>query len=122
MTDTPPTNPLVTAKTLTPCELVRAEIEKYSGWDVDTMTAIAKAENRSCDPTRHNLTMSENHGSCVGSYGVLQVGCLHYNGEDVDDLATNVAIAYRVWQSREKWGSGYEAWTMYNNGGYLKWL
>jgi hypothetical protein len=98
--------------------MVRAEIAKYSGWNVDTMGAIAKAENRSCDPTRHNLTMSENHGVCVGSYGALQVGCLHYReGEDRSDLATNIAVAYRVYLKQ-----GYKAWTQYNNGEYKKFL
>lgn len=93
------------------------------------MGAIARAENRSCDPTRHNLTDSETHrradGSviCVGSYGALQVGCSHYaQGDNRDDLATNVRTAHQTWESREKWGVGYEAWTMYNNGIYTQFL
>lgn len=82
------------------------------------MLAIAQAENDTCDPLRHNLTMSEDHGVCVGSYGVLQVGCLHYyDHEDRDDLATNVKVAYRVWQKQ-----GYNAWTMYWNGTYKEFL
>jgi hypothetical protein len=100
------------------CEAVEAEIAKYSGWDVTTMTAIAIAENRTCDSLNHNLTMSENHKVCVGSYGVLQVGCLHYEqGENRDDLATNVAVAHRVWLKQ-----GYNAWTMYNNGTYKEFI
>ena len=87
------------------------------------MQAIARAENRGCNPSVHNLTMSENHGVCVGSYGALQVGCLHYrDGEDPNDLATNVRVAYRAWTNREKWGVGYEAWTMYNNETYRQFL
>jgi len=88
------------------------------------MYAIAKAENGTCNPKKHNLKASETHrranGSviCVGSYGVLQVGCLHYQPtDDRDDLATNVRIAHRVWQS-----SGYKAWSMYNNGKYKRFL
>lgn len=82
------------------------------------MQAIARAENNTCDPTRHNLTMSENHGVCVGSYGVLQVGCLHYRaGENRDDLATNVRVAHRVWLNE-----GYRAWTMYKNNIYRSYL
>lgn len=116
-------------KQLTPCELVHQEIAKYQDWDVAVMSAIARAENRSCDPTRHNLTATETHrrgdGSviCVGSYGVLQVGCLHYSpGDNVDDLATNVRLAHNTWTSRQKWGVGYEAWTMYTNGGYRQFI
>jgi hypothetical protein len=108
----------------TPCERVQSEIAKYSDWDVNIMQAIAQAENRACNPARHNLTTSETHrradGSiiCVGSYGVLQVGCLHYQGKDKrDDLATNVRIAHKVYQH-----SGYNAWTQFNNKEYLKYL
>lgn len=93
------------------------------------MSAIAKAENRACNPSRHNLTASETHRDgkgnviCVGSYSVLQVGCLHYSAaDDPNDLATNVRIAHRAWSSREKWGVGYEAWTQYKNGEYKKFL
>lgn len=110
----PPETPV----TLTPCETVRAEIAKHSGWDVNIMQAIAQAENRSCDPTRHNLSADENHKVCIGSYGVLQVGCLHYrNGEDRNDLKTNIAVAHRVYLQQ-----GYSAWTQYNNGEYRKFL
>lgn len=110
---TPPKTPL------TNCEKVRAEVAKYPGWDVDTMTAVAKAESRAhnCDPTGHNLTNSEDHGVCVGSYGALQVGCVHYNGEDPNDLKTNVKIAHRVWTEQ-----GYNAWTQYREGEHLRFL
>lgn len=110
---------------LTPCEQMRAEVAKYSDWNINIIQAIAQAENRSCDPTRHNETASETHrrfdGSviCIGSYGALQVGCLHYSAtDDRDDLATNIRIAHRLWQERQKWGNGYEAWTMFTNGKY----
>lgn len=110
-----------------PCEALRQEINKYT-WDTSIAYAVARSENSSCDPARHNETASETHrradGSviCVGSYGAFQVGCLHYApGEDVNDLATNVAIAYRVYESRSKWdSSGFNAWTMYTNGRYLE--
>jgi hypothetical protein len=102
---------------------MRAEVAKYGDWDARIIGAIAEAENRSCNPARHNLTASETHrradGSviCVGSYGALQVGCLHYpEGADVNDLATNIKIAHGLWQNRQKWGNGYEAWTMFTNG------
>lgn len=109
---------------VTGCEAVAREIAKYGGWDNQIMLAIAKAENSTCDPLVHNLSAGETHYNgkgeiiCVGSHGVLQVGCLHYrDGESFDDLATNVAVAHRVWE-----GAGYTAWTMYKNGRYLKYL
>lgn len=109
----------------TPCEMMQAEVRKYTDWDANIMQAIARAENGTCDPGRHNLTASETHrradGSviCVGSYGALQVGCLHYGpADDRNDLATNIKIAHSLWQNRQKWGNGYEAWTMFTNGRY----
>lgn len=94
------------------------EVAKYSGWDARTMAAIAQAENRECDPLNHNLSSTEDHGVCIGSYGVLQVGCLHYRaGENRNDLATNVRVAHRVWLSQ-----GYGAWTQYRNGEYTRYL
>jgi hypothetical protein len=109
----------------TPCEQARAEIAKYSDWNVNTVQAIAQAENRACNPLKHNETASETHrradGSviCVGSYGVLQVGCLHFHkGEDRDNLTTQIEVAHRVWQNRKD----YTAWTMFNNGTYREFL
>lgn len=112
------------ATPVTPCQAMQAEVNKYTDWDANIVQAIAQAENRACDPTRHNETASETHrradGSviCVGSYGVLQVGCLHYQpGQNRDDLATNIKVAHTVWK-----GSGYTAWTMYKNGTYQQFL
>ena len=82
------------------------------------MMAIARAENRSCDPLNHNLTNTETHKVCVGSYGVLQVGCVHFQpGENRNDTATVVRVAYRVWRSQ-----GYHAWTTYSAGKYKEFL
>ena len=80
--------------------------------------AIAQSENDTCDPTRHNMSPMEDHGVCVGSYGALQVGCVHYEPHhDPDDLATNVERANYVWRMQ-----GYRAWTEYRNGGYLEYM
>lgn len=112
----------------TDCEQLALELQKYD-WDSRLMLAIARAENRTCNPAKHNETSSETHRDrngnviCVGSYGALQVGCLHYSpNEDRSDLATNVAVAYRLWSNRQLWGNGYEAWTMFLNGTYTQFL
>ena len=108
---------------------MQAEIAKYGDWNANIMQAIGQAENRTCNPLIHNLSATETHrradGSviCVGSYGVMQVGCLHYGPNDNrDDLATNIKLAHQAWTSREKWGNGYEAWTMFTNGTYREFL
>lgn len=106
------------APELTGCAAVQQEIAKYSNWDANIMQAIARSENRGCDPLNHNLSGTENHKVCTGSYGVLQVGCLHFfSGEDRDDLATQVAVANRVFIKQ-----GYRAWSDYKNGNYLRFL
>lgn len=82
------------------------------------MMAIARAENRNCDPLNHNLSATENHRVCIGSYGVLQVACVHFRpDEDRNDTATVVKVAYRVWQN-----GGYSPWSMYRNGRYKEFL
>lgn len=102
---------------------MRSEVAKYSGWDVNTITAIAMAES-GCDPANDNLTSTETHSTCVGSYGALQVGCIHYRaGEDRGDFATNVRVAHRAYLERVAMvGNGYTAWTMYTNGKYRAYL
>lgn len=81
------------------------------------MLAIMKAES-GCIPAKNNLTMSENHGVCVGSYGLLQIGCLHFSGDhNRNDPATNIAVGYQVWKKQ-----GYKAWTVYRTGAYKKYL
>lgn len=82
------------------------------------MLAVMKAENRGCDPSNRNESSAEDHGVCIGSYGLFQVGCVHFTGEqNPNDVVTNVAVAYAVWKKQ-----GYNAWTNYRNGEYLKFL
>ena len=54
------------------------------------MMAIARAENRGCNPLNHNLTNTENHRVCIGSYGVLQVGCVHFRPDENRNDTTTV--------------------------------
>lgn len=84
------------------------------------MYAIGRAESKghSCEPTGHNMSSSEDHGVCIGSYGALQVGCVHYEAnEDINNLETNVRIAHKVWSAQ-----GYDAWTMYRNERYKEFI
>ena len=99
------------------CEQYRSIIERYD-WDANIMLAVMKAENRSCDPGSKNLSPLENHRVCIGSYGLLQVGCVHFSGnQDPNDVGTNISVAHAVWLKQ-----GYNAWTQYANGEYLKYL
>lgn len=76
-------------------------------WDVATMQRIMRAES-GCNPTNHNW--SDNHGSCLGSYGLLQIGCIH--GKSVDYLSipeNNIQTAYIIYLRQ-----GYGAWGVCN--------
>jgi len=82
------------------------ELLSQYDWDVATMQRIMRAES-GCNPTNHNW--SDNHGSCLGSYGLLQIGCVHgYSVEYLSSAANNIEAAYKIWLSQ-----GYTAWTTY---------
>lgn len=109
---------------LSGCDLVRSEVAKYDGWDTNVMTAISHAES-GCAEVKPNTSAAETHRDangnviCVGSYGALQVGCVHYqsNPSALDTISVNISVAHAVWLKQ-----GYGAWTMYRNGEYAKYL
>lgn len=75
-------------------------------WDVATMQRIMRAES-GCNPTNHNY--ADNHRSCKGSFGLLQIGCVHgYTVAYLSDPVNNIAAAYKIYKSQ-----GYTAWTTY---------
>ena len=88
------------------------------------MLAIMQAES-SCEQSKANLSAGETHKDingnvvCVGSYSLLQIGCVHYlqNPEDLLDPTLNIQVGYEVWKKQ-----GYNAWTVYQTGKYLKYL
>lgn len=87
------------------CDNYRGLVSQYD-WDTNTMMRIMAAES-DCDPTNHNW--ADSHRTCKGSFGLLQVGCVHGYGSDyLSNPANNVAVAYDIWQS-----SGYGAWSTY---------
>ena len=109
----PTVNELVVIKTTLPanCNLYRDEIEKYD-WDINIAMQIINLES-GCNPTNHNLKDNHKHyltgeTICLGSYNLFNVGCIHYNGEDINDWKKNVELAYRVYKS-----SGWNAWSTY---------
>lgn len=71
-------------------------------WDDKLMEKIMFCES-SNNPRAYN---PERHRGCSGSYGLLQVACLHFQeGDDRYDPATNVKRAYETWKKQ-----GYVAW------------
>jgi len=87
------------------CTAYVETIEKYP-WDTSMVLKIASAESK-CNPNAVNRT--DNHKVCMGSYNILQVGCLHYKeGQDRKDVETNVRIAYQVYKDA---GNSFRPWT-----------
>lgn len=93
------------------CNAFRPIVEKYD-WDVETALKIMQAES-GCIPTNHNYNDIHRNWKtgeviCRGSYGLMQIGCIHFQGESKDIPEVNIAMAYKVYQ-----GSGWKAWTTY---------
>ena len=62
---------------------------------------IAKAES-SMKPTAYN---PEGHRGCSGSYGLMQISCIHFEGEPTFDVDTNIQLAKKVYEEQ-----GFDAW------------
>lgn len=84
-------------------------VNNYS-WDKRVAYAICMAESGG---NSNATNLNDNHGSCIGSYGLFQIGCIH--GGVFYDPHQNVAKAYEIYQR-----SGWTPWSAYNNGSYLK--
>lgn len=100
------------------CEAYRSLIGQYD-WNVQIAYAIMRAENTGCDPAIDNRGLNSD-GSV--DYGLFQVNSVHAaevggNLAALYDPATNIRVAYTIYS-----GSGWRAWSTYNNGRYLRYL
>ena len=78
------------------CELARSLINQYD-WNKDVAYSVMMAES-SCDPQATN--MNDNHGACVGSFGLFQINCTKGR---LYDPAQNVLAAYNMYKARGSW-------------------
>jgi hypothetical protein len=104
----------------TPCDAVKAEVSKYSGWNTQVMTAIAQAESHCRTEARGDTHLTYVKSGRVYGYSlsVLQVRILPGREHcDSNDLSTNVKCAYAIWQ-----GQGYKAWSTYSDGKYKQYM
>lgn len=83
------------------CESYRGLVAQYS-WNVNIALAIMRAES-GCNP---------NAVSPTNDHGLMQL-----HGQAVYDPAANIAIAYAKYAAR-----GWQPWTAYNTGSYLRFL
>jgi len=97
---------LIKTKVPANCNDFRSEVEKYD-WDSEIALQIMKLES-SCNTEAVNKT--DNHKVCVGSYGLMQIGCIHTdNVELLKEGNYNIKIAYEVYKKQ-----GWEAWSVYS--------
>ena len=81
----------------TKCQPYWEEVTKYD-WNATTSIKIMYAES-GCNPTAKN--MSDNHRTCIGSYGLMQIGCGYDN---LIEPTTNIKIAYEEkYKTKIKW-------------------
>jgi len=97
------------------CELVN----RYN-WPRAVARAVCLGESSG---NQNSTNMGDNHRSCVGSFGLMQIGCFWapYYGYAVSDLYNpeiNMEIAYKIWARNGSFG----AWSAYTTGKYLKYL
>lgn len=76
------------------CSRYVSEIEKYP-WNTTIAVQIAVHES-TCNPKAINW--NDHHKGCDGSFGLMQVACLHYSkGQTRNDPETNISVAYQVY-------------------------
>lgn len=90
------------------CELVN----KYSSWDKNVARAVCLAESGG---NSNAANYNDNHGSCVGSFGLMQLACFWI--PNPTDPEANMRKANEIYNS-----SGWSPWGAYTSGKYLKYL
>ena len=97
------------------CEQYRHLVSQYD-WAVTTAMAIMRAES-GCSPLADNTGLNRDGSN---DKGLFQVNSIHHRLiSDHDRLIPekNIAVAYQIYK-----GSGWKAWSAYNNKAYLKYL
>lgn len=93
--------------------------DKYFGEEADIARAVAMAESKM---NSQAINHSDGHGVCRGSFGTMQIACIHTErfGVELKDLLdeeTNIRIASEIWKEQ-----GWTPWGAYTSGSYKKYL
>lgn len=104
----PSTTAPSTAKSSGGCELVY----KYSSWDQSVAHAVCLAESGG---NSNAANYNDNHGSCRGSFGLMQLACFWISNPT--DPEANMAKANEIYNR-----SGWSPWGAYTSGAYLRYL
>lgn len=87
-------------------------------WPAQTAYGICMAESTG---NANAANWNDHHGSCSGSFSLMQVGCFWYpyygySSADYYNPSVNMEIAYKIWQRQ----GGFGAWTTYTAGLHLR--
>ena len=83
-------------------------------WDTATARAVCFAESGG-NPNASNY--NDKHESCVGSFGLMQIACIHTGGVAEYDPLKNMDKAFEIYSR-----SGWKPWGAHTSGAYLKYL
>lgn len=103
----------VIAKT-PPTELFGCEIVSKYNWDYQTAYAVCMAESGG---NSNAANLNDRHNGCIGSYGLMQIACIHTGGQAEYNPEVNMAKAYEIYSR-----SGWTPWGAFTSGKYLKFL
>lgn len=82
-------------------------INKYD-WDIDIAYAVAQAESELL-PTAYN---PEWHNGCQGSYGIMQIACIHEEEPNkLFDAEYNIRRAFELYEEQ-----GWKPWGVCHDG------
>ncbi len=90
------------------CDLVN----NYSNWNKNVAYAVCMAESGG---NTNAANYNDNHGSCVGSFGLMQLACFWI--PNPTDPTANMAKANEIYSR-----SGWSPWGAYTSGKYLRYL
>lgn len=82
-------------------------------WDKSIAYAVCMAESGG---NARAANLNDRHNGCIGSYGLMQIACIHTGGAEYDP-ARNMAKAFEIY-SRSSW----LPWGAYTSGGYLRFM
>lgn len=97
-------------------ERIEQEIRATFPENPDLAVAIAKSE--SGESLNAHAFNPEQHIGCSGSYGVMQIACVHEaTPEYLFDVQYNLQQARKIYDEQ-----GWEPWGGYTSNGYMKYM
>lgn len=94
---------------LSGCELVN----KYD-WDKQIAYAVCMAESGG---NAMASNFNDKHNGCIGSFGLMQIACIHTNKQAEYNPEANMAKAYEIYQR-----SGWKPWGAFTSKAYERFL